>query len=224
MRALPETERGVLRLLAMHATDPGPAGHARDPEATAFLVQRARDGASEEMQALYERTLPSLYVWLRGRVHGTLRLQLDVEDLLQEIWSRALARFTTFDAERASFRAWLIGIAKLVMLEWMRRSTDRTGAAAHADPSAVLARCPDSITSVSRALERDESVRALIAYAAELDEDDRTLFFGHGIEEVALAQLATRLGISDAAAQKRWQRLVDRLRERGIDHGLVAPN
>lgn len=184
--------------------DPGrtePAGRTRD------LAARLRAGQAESFRELYEHLAPSLWAWARIRLSPDKAVALEPEDVLQEVWLRAIEALPDFDPERASFRAWIFGIAKNVAYEAARRHPSSASA------SAALAEWPELVTSIRSRLARDESVQMLVDHVASLDPVDRMLLVHCGLEDLPCGQAAVRLGISADAATKRWQRLRARLRQ-----------
>ena len=197
-----------------------PRDSSFDP-ATSALVQRAASEDGERFADLYQRVAPAIYAWASLRVGSGLKSVLDPEDVVQEVWCRALDRFETYDAQRASFRTWIFAIANNVLLESFRRIRRPSGLAG---ASAVLtvSEIPDEATSVSQRVARDESLRALIAHVTELEPDDRELLIYHGLEGLRHEDVAQLLSISADAAAKRWQRLLTRLRGLGFPDELLA--
>ena len=56
-------------------------------------------------------------------------------------------------------------------------------------------------------------MRQFLAQAGALEEVDRMLLIHCGLEDETCAQAAVKLGLSEDAAVKRWQRLKAKLRE-----------
>jgi RNA polymerase sigma-70 factor, ECF subfamily len=196
-----------------------------DDPSTARLVKKAREAAPEGFAALYARVAPALLTWARLRLMPELRIHLDPEDVVQEVCCRAFERFSTFDPERAVFRAWLFGIANNVLREALqslrrRRGQERT---ALFDQSTLDA-LPDDATSVSRRVSRDENLRRFAIEIEGLPEDERRLLIYRGLEGLKHAEVAKLLGISLEAAEKRWQRIVKKLDSSPIAAGLLAPS
>ena len=102
-------------------TDPSarPPYGGRDPSRALSL---AALGQFDDFRSLYEALAPSLYAWARLR---TGSMALDPDDLLQEVWIRALQTGSGFDPAKGSFRAWVFGIAKHVYLEALRKRPAR---------------------------------------------------------------------------------------------------
>ena len=191
---------------------PEPAPPEPDPN-TASLAKAVASGQFERFQPLYDRVAPSLFAWARLRILPELRQRVDANDLSQEVWMRALAAFERFDPVQGSFRAWLFGVAKRVLLEGVRRAR-RDG---HAAGSVFdLQGVPESVTAISTRLARDESLERLLAHVQQLERTDREILVHLGLEGLRAAEAAQRLGLEREMVTKRWQRLRAKLREQGI--------
>jgi RNA polymerase sigma-70 factor (ECF subfamily) len=175
-------------------------------------LRGAQSKASNDFERHYAGAVPALVAWTRLRIAGLPHGRIEVEDIVQETWVRALESFARF-SEHLSFRKWIIGIAKNVLLEALRRDVRRGNDLGGGEVGSNLSQCPDSVTSISRAAARDDGFARLLALIFELPIEDRQLVLLHGLEERPLASVAERLKISEEAAGKRWQRLSARLRE-----------
>lgn len=197
----------------MNSTDDSGAERAPAPAAELVVALRgAEAAAANEFERHYAGAVPALIAWTRLRIAGLPHGRIDVEDIVQETWVRALANFTRF-SDGASFRHWVIGIAQNVLLEALRRDARSNADRARYGEVSNLSRCPDSVTSISRAAARDDGFARLLTLIFELSAEDRQLVLLHGLEERPLANVAERLHISEETARKRWQRLRARLRE-----------
>lgn len=180
------------------------------PLSSRELVNRARADAASNFTALYTRMAPALFAWARLRILPELRKEVDPEDLVQEVCFRAYEKFATFQPDRAVFRAWLFGIANNVLRESLRRLRRRPDQK-EVSPrvtSPEIEQVPDSVTSVSRRIARDEAIRSLIDDIEKFSEEDRRLLLLRGIEGLKHAQVAELLGLSLEAVEKRWQRVL----------------
>ena|SRR5258707_1143414 len=180
---------------------------------TRELVDRLRVGEIERFRDLYERIAPSLHAWGRLRLRPGQGAGLDPDDLLQEVWMRALEGLAEFDPSRSGFRAWVFGIAKNVAYENERRSRNPRIANDSSAGSVAMRAWPDVETSVRSRLASDDSVQRFIDLASGLDPLDRGLLVHCGLEDLPCTLAAARLGMGAEAAFKRWQRLRSRLRE-----------
>lgn len=173
---------------------------------------------AERLREWFAADAMFLYCWFRARLGPALRRDLEVEDLVQEVWVRAMLNERSDDA--ANPRMWLLAIARNVVLEVLRASGRRPQALAVAADGSPI-ELADEVTSLTRALARDELRQRFFAELDALDEDSRQLVVQHGLEGRPLAQIAARLGISPGAAHKRWQRLRDHLYTLGSPADLL---
>lgn len=195
---------------------------ANDDPRTRELVAAAH-ADSERFLALYEHVSPALWAWCQLRVPRPLRAALDATDVMQETWLRATQSFATYRPERGSFRGWIFGIAKHVLLEGIRgRQRDR--AQEGLGPSTrdfVLNQCPESITGISTRLARDEVLVAFLERVSAMSLEDRRILVSCGLELRTAAETAQLLGLTEAGVSKRWLRLRAELRERGWAERLL---
>lgn len=192
-----------------------------DETSTGTVVQQFLAGRSAMFQELHARTGPRLRLWCSLRVPWALWHRLDPTDLEQEVWLRAMALLPRYDRHRAGFRSWLFGIAANVLAEQLRRLHVRAREGS-ADGSAVFAAVPDRGTAVVARAARSEEVERLLRAVEALPPADRLLVVQRGLEGVPFKGVATALGISPEAAEIRWRRLCERLRQRFAEAGLGA--
>lgn len=175
----------------------------------------ARTGPTDpDFEVLFSNAAPSLVAWTRLRLRGLESIGIDVEDVAQETWTRAFEGFARFDAQRASFRSWVISIARNVLLENVRRSSAQRRARGSAGHSSLLSKCPDSVTTFTRAVAQDEALTRLLEFVELLPNEDRDLVVLRGLEELPFEEVAARLNLTEDATIKRWTRLCTRIRER----------
>lgn len=177
---------------------------------TSTLIADFAGGRREAFRSLYQRLARRLYVWCSLRLPAALRPRLEPEDLMQEIWLRAVQGLRQFDRTRAGFRSWLFGIAANTLAENLRR-LHRRQREVQAPEERLLA-VPADVTSVVQQVAQKEQVQQLVAAADRLPADDRSLLLYRGIEGLPHREVAALLGIGADAAEMRWRRLLQRLR------------
>lgn len=189
------------------------AEHDNDPPRTEALVRAFQEGDKFSFEHLYAKLAPALYAW------AVLRAPRGIEpaDLLGETWLRAVRSMNDFDVLRASFRAWLFGIAKKVLLRELRDHARRVTLAGPGGVSAPglaggLEGVPEVVTSLSLRFQREESMARFLERVGGLAREDRELVVYCGLEGSSCREAATRMGLSEEATFKRWQRLRAELR------------
>ena len=93
----------------------------RPPGTSLTLLQRLLDNEPEAWGTMVQLYTPLLCYWCaRGGVRGA-----DAEDVVQEVLRVAASRLDTFRREREgdSFRAWLRGITRNMLLVHFRRAS-----------------------------------------------------------------------------------------------------
>ncbi len=185
----------------------------------------ASGGATPSFESCYSEVAPALYAWAELRIRPQLRARLDPQDLVQEVWLRGIKNYARFDAHETSFRAWIFKIGKNVMLEALRAlRTENTAQPGWSPTTKMMALdgVPQSVTSFTQRLAREDSVREFLIQAGELEEQDRMILIHCGLEDETCAEVGTKLGLTEDATIKRWQRLRGKLRERPWANSLLA--
>lgn len=180
-------------------------------------VEGVRQGSEESFAALYERVSPSLLAWAKLRTLGAIGRRVDAEDLLQETWWRALESFDRFDVSKGRFRQWIFGIAAKVLLKMSRQdgtsAREREVGPLHSSLQAQL-------TSIRERSARRDRVESLVDEVSRLSDDEQRLFLGR-VQGLSHLDLGKALGVSEAAAQKRWERLKASLAETEIVREMI---
>jgi RNA polymerase sigma-70 factor (ECF subfamily) len=134
---------------------------------------------------------------LLGRLLGP---RAEVEDLLQDTYSAAIAAFPSFRGE-ASVRTWLHRIAVNTACKYLRQSP------AKRDPHEADDRASE-LDSPVRDLERRQLATRLYAHLDEIDAPKRVAFLLVVVEEMSIAEVAALTGASKAATKSRvfWAR------------------
>jgi len=96
----------------MTAVAPRSAHGGVSPEVTWALVERARSGDGEAFSLLYRHHFDLVHGYLHARADWAL-----AEDLTSETFTRALARLDRLAHQRSTFGAWLITIARNLLLD-----------------------------------------------------------------------------------------------------------
>lgn len=191
---------------------------------TQAILLAARAGDAAKFAELYERIAPALYAWSSLRIRPSMRAWVDPQDVVQEVWVRAWRAFPAFEAENASFRAWIFRVAKNVLLEAFRKVQRLAPGAAGAGPTTRMLQMqgvPDHATRVSERVARDDSLRHVLAYVEELEPEEQELFVHCGLEGMSYAEASERMSLQRDAVAKRWQSLRERIGRHGLPKALL---
>ncbi len=193
---------------------PDPTANPDDPDNTEDLARLAGTDRTAGFAQLYSRVAPSLYAWAALKIRPHRIHELDPEDIVQDVWLRAMDRFASFDPQKGSFRTWILTIATNSMINAFRRlELRRTKGDGQVFGESHFDALPADATNISQRVARDEQLKNLIDHVNQLDDTDRELFVNFGLEGLTARQVAELTGSSPDAAAKRWQRLRQRLRD-----------
>lgn len=130
----------------------------------------------------------------------------DCEDLAQDVFLTAYARLASFDPSQASFRTWLLTIARNACLNALKKRrpllTDFSGAETH----------PPARHPPTDELEQAETFRRLDAALAELPFEQRTAFVLSELEELSLEEVARIEAVPVGTVKSRLSRAREKLR------------
>ena len=83
-----------------------------------LLIEKAKEGEAEAFGELYERHVHAVYRFLYSRLDN----RLDAEDFAEEVFLRAWNSLQTYDERGIPFRAFLLIIARNVLIDHYRRN------------------------------------------------------------------------------------------------------
>ena len=188
----------------------------RSPGTSLTLLQRLLDNDPEAWRTMVRLYTPLLYHWCaRGGVRGA-----DAEDVVQEVFRAAVSSLDRFRRERPgdSFRAWLRGITRNMLLVHFRRASRQPHASGSSGDYAQLEAVADPAPTDPLEEDPPSELEALRRRALELvrgQVEERTwrAFWLTAIEGHAPAEVATSLGVSPTAVRMAKSRVLHRLKE-----------
>src|ERR687889_1846302 len=108
---------------------------------SAAMLKTLQTNQSEDaMRVLYRTYGSELY----GFAVSALGDRGQAEELVQEVFTRVWRHAESYDANKASFRTWLYGIARNAIIDLKRRQAVRPQLAAHAQDQDERAATDDS--------------------------------------------------------------------------------
>jgi len=173
------------------------------------LLEAARAGSGEALEALLERHQARLYRFARR----LCRHREDAEDVLQESLLAAARGLPGFRGA-SSLGTWLYTIARSFCIKKRRRSVFApTEVSLDTEASAAARGLADPARRPDDALEASRLEAALEGAIAGLDRPYREVLLLRDVEGLSAAEVARVTGLSVAAVKTRLHRARGRLRE-----------
>ncbi len=192
--------------------EPGPVREqfASEISDDAMWVAAARDGDRAAFGQLYER--------YSRMVHGVLLSKVavgDVEDLVQDVFIRALRRLSTL-RETASFGAWLAAIARNVANDYHRQSVPE-------EPLTDDASDHEIHCGVSGG-DQDGPAAAILEAVLSLSQAYRETLILRLVEGMTGPEIAARTGMTHGSVRVNLHRGMEQLRAKlSARRGRVGP-
>lgn len=183
------------------------------------LYARAARGERAAQDELFGRAAPRVRVYVQHRLGDALGRRVEVDDVLQETWMRALGGFgTTEFAGDGPFLAYLCRIARNVIADVARaaRRRRRGDGAAHvaiarSDWSSAGAVEPADPSGgpLTKAL-RSEAREQLLSAWDELAPDHRRVIVLRQFEALSARDVAQRMALTERAVHALYRRALGR--------------
>lgn len=149
------------------------------------------------LDTAWQQHVAELRAWLRGQ----LASQDDVDDLLQDLYLKALRQGQDFCAVENP-RAWLFQVARHALIDRLRGAR-------------VLLELPEDMVAAEDDVETvDRLCACLPRVLSELSAPDREAIVCCDLQGMAQAAYAAQVGLTLSAAKSRLQRARQRLRQR----------
>lgn len=181
-------------------TSEGRSGHVEEPV-----------GRWDEFNAMYEQSFGPV----QGFVHSRVRDPVAADDLVADIFERALRNWHTFEG-RSTGHAWVLGIARHIIADYRRQASTRREMCV----DGILERDGAAIApSLEDVVERRESVAHLRLAIEGLSDQDQDLLALRYVAELPLRELAVSMGVREVTVRVRLHRTLGRLRAKLREQG-----
>lgn len=199
----------------------------REPESSTVLarVRQAGHPGEEAFAQLFDRLSPRLYKMVHMRLDPRLIGRIDASDIVQETYLEASRRLPEYLRDsRVPIFQWLRFLTnqRITAVHRAHLGAEKRSARREADATRLCRRSADKeslsfefsgrLTSPSLAAARREMQDCLHDIIASLEPMDREILSLRHFEELSNAEAARELGITPAAASKRYVRALERLR------------
>ena len=175
---------------------------ARQPAAEAGNGNIASD--RETFAELYEEYLPQVFRYMSYRLNDNSI----AEDLTSSVFEKALARFTSYRADKASFSTWLFTIARNTVIDHYRTSGKKK--TVPLDKAAEMAETKSSPEEEFARREERQRLKVCLAALSTQEQDIVSFKFG---SELTNRQIAQMIGLSESNVGTILYRAVRKLRD-----------
>ncbi len=193
-------------------------------EGSTELIRRVGEGDEAALGELFGSYRDRLKRLVRLRLDRRLQRRVDPSDVLQEAYIDLARKLPAYASKPSMpFFLWvrLVVVERLIRLhrthlEAAARDAGREvpidGGGPRADSASIAAQLMGRITTASRAAERAERRRQLESTLNDMDPTDREVIVLRHFEELSNDEAAGVLGLSKAAASKRYVRAMLKLK------------
>ena len=174
-----------------------------DAAPSADLLQRAKSGSPEAVDALYERYAGRLLAYIRLRMGRDLRARLESRDILQAALLKSLQHLDELKGTTTpSLMAWLARIAENEIRDRADfHGRQKRGAGAEERLQSGQDVRAERLRSALSEVIFDERSRRLDAALARLPEDQREVVLLRKYQEMSFSEIASRMGRSEDACR-----------------------
>jgi RNA polymerase sigma-70 factor (ECF subfamily) len=163
--------------------------------------------SSGRFRELYEGNRLSVFRYIYGLTGGP---QEEAEDLMAETFLRAWKARHGFQGDEAFATGWLIRIAKRLVIDRYRRTSQECSNPPDASPEDP---------SPEQAVILDEQTSFLFRLVAELPDEPREIIVLRYLLNWRVIEIASHLGITENNVSVTIHRTLARLREKWMDTG-----
>ncbi len=170
----------------------------------AEIVEKIGSSAAVTFAELYEQYLPKVFRYMSYRIADTAL----AEDLTSTVFEKALTKFKSFNAGKASFATWIFTIARNTLTDYYRVNRSKQTVPLE-DP--FTTRGPES--SPEEESERAEDLRTLNLCLGELSAPEREIISLKFGAEMTNRQIAGMLALTESNVGVIIYRAVRKLRD-----------
>lgn len=199
---------------------PAPAPPASPPHAAGDpdvieQVHRAQDGSAHAFALLYDRYVDQVFAYVYHRVGH----RQTAEDLVGDVFLRALRRISTFRWQGVDFGAWLVTIARNRVHDHFKSARFRLEAPVEEIFDTPQTRAPDDPEQAAISEDMARQVRQALS---ELKGEQAEVLYLRFIQHLNVAETGAVMGKSDGAVKALQYRALKSL-AKVVPAGLDTP-
>jgi RNA polymerase sigma-70 factor (ECF subfamily) len=162
-----------------------------------------RPTSDDELRKVYEENVGAVYAFLAYSVSRDV-----AEDLTSATFERVLRAWGSFDPSRASVRAWILVIARHLLMDHYRRQRHRSGPSIDEHPVII-----DTLVQPDDATARFLEAETAKSWLAELSARERDVLAMRYGADMTAAEIGRALDLSEANVHQINSRALRRLRQ-----------
>ena len=167
----------------------------------------------EPFEKVYENHFSQIYNFIYGQILNRER----AEDLVSDIFIKAMTHYEQFDPSRASVRTWLTNIARNALIDEYRKSSIRNHESYDDEESGIDPAYEDEYEVFQ--LEEERQVHQLLELLSDKERELLTMIYFQKMKNEEIGQV---LGIKAKAVSERHRRLLVKCRQLAGKVGLEA--
>jgi len=179
------------------------------------LPRIAHDGPT--LEAFYREHVEAVQRFVARRVDDP---QL-AADLTADVFLAAIEAAASYRDDRGTPRAWLFGIARIVVASQSRREARRRRATQRIEGRRLLE--GEDVARIQERIDAAAKARSLHAALGRLPDSERVVFELVALDELSVGDAAAALGIRPVTARARLHRARTTLRRQLSDDGSPTP-
>lgn len=168
------------------------------------LVDQARDGDPEAFASLYDRYVDRVYRFVLYRVSGDSAL---AEDITSEVFVRALRKIKTFTWQGRDVGAWLLTIARNLVLDHFKSGKFRLEVVGADPPEGSSDQVIDPEDSALSRVSQADLYRAI----RQLGNEQQEVIYWRFLQSYSVAETAAAMDKSEGAIKALQYRAVKAL-------------
>ena len=155
----------------------------------------------EPFEKVYETYFSAIYNYVYAQILHRER----TEDLVSEIFIKAMTHYDSFDPSKASVRTWLTRIAKNAMIDEFRKNAGKGTVSLDSDENYVEPSCEDEYEMF-----QEDTEGIVYEILSRISPEERELLSMIYFQKMKNDEIGAVLGINAKAVSARHHRLLER--------------
>ena len=170
-------------------------------------------GEKETFEVVYEKYFSNIYNYIYGQILHRER----AEDLVSDIFIKAMTHYDSFDPSRASVKTWLTNIARNALIDEYRKSGIRMHQSLDDEESNFVEPSYEDEYQVFKEADQ-QAVYQLLSMLTPAERELAGMIYFQNMKNPEIGEV---LGINAKAVSERHRRLLVKMRQRAQKAGIT---